>query len=107
MDGYFAGFGLKYLSFDSKDIAYVIFLEILIALLANAVPGHICLDAALQILDIAERCLAHHALKHHPACQADRLSLHGFKAILNLLAVVCYFIFCYPKRILAIFLQIL
>ena len=107
MDRDLPGLCPENLSLDPHNIADVIFLKILIALLADIVSCHICLNIPLQILYITEGGFSHHTLEHHSTSNTDSLSFQFFKMIFNLLAVFCYLIFGDLKRIFAIILQIL
>ena len=97
--GDLSGLGLEHLAADTDDIAYVIFLEGGVALLAHAVAGYICLDAALQILDITEGCLAHDALEHHASGDRHGLALELVIVVFDLGAVVGLVILCQYKGI--------
>ena len=105
MHGDLTGLGLEHLAGDTDDIADVVFLEELIALLADRIAGDICLDAALEILHIAERRLAHDALEHHSAGDTHRLALERVIVALDIHAVVGLIKFSDDKGILAHLLQ--
>ena len=67
MDGDFSGLGLENLTLQADDIADVHLLEVLVGIFTDGIPGHIALDAALQVLDVAEGSFTHDAFGHHPA----------------------------------------
>ena len=49
MDRDLSGLCLKDKSFDTKNISYIIFFEILIGILANVISSDICLNVTLKI----------------------------------------------------------
>ena len=101
-----AGLRAEHLAAHADDISDVIFLEILIGLLAQDVPGHVALDISLEILHVAEGSLSHDALGHHTARDCHGLSLQLLKAVLDLLAVMRHVIFRQAEGILPLRLQL-
>ena len=53
----------------------------------DVVPGHVNLDAALQILYVAERSLTHHTFEHHAAGDGHFLPLPLLIMLLDVRAV--------------------
>ena len=80
MDGNLSGLCPEHFSLNADHIAYVQLFELFVVLLAHAVPRHIGLDVAFQILHIAERRLSHHTLGHHASCDGYLLSFQLVKA---------------------------
>ena len=87
MDGDFAGLGGEHSALHADDIADIHLLEALVLLLADVVPGHVNLDAALQILYVAERSLTHHTFEHHAAGDGHFLPLPLLIMLLDVRAV--------------------
>ena len=105
MNGFFACFGSKYLTFDTDNVTHVIFLEIGIGFFADAVARHIALHIALQILYITERRFTHNTFGHHTTCDGNRLAFQRIIIVFDFLTVMCHIIFCNLKRVFAAFLQ--
>ena len=106
MDRDLACFRLENSACNADDISDIQLFEFLIGLLADAVPCNIGLDISLQILDITEGCLAHHAFGHHTARDGDFLSFHLLKMLFGIRAVRGYVKFCNLKRILSTALKL-
>ena len=100
-------FCLEYFTFDTENITYIIFLEICVGLFSDIVTCHIGLNAALQILNIAERSFSHNTFEHHTTRNAYGLSFQLIKVIFDFHAVMCHIIFGDLKRIFSTFLKIL
>ena len=98
-------FGGKHLSFDARNVTHIILFKFRIGFLADTVPGHIALNIAGQILDIAKRGLAHDALGHDTSCDAHGLPLQFPVLLLDLRAVMSHIVFSNLKGILARLLQ--
>ena len=105
MHGNLTGFCAEYFAFNTDNVSDVKFFECRIWRLSNAVPGNINLHFSLQILNMAERSLAHDAFGHHPAGNAHRLPFQRLKIAANFLAVMCHIVFCQSKRIVSLRLQ--
>ena len=105
-DGGLAGFRDKNLALDADDIADIELLEVGIRLFADHVARDVYLDIALKILHMAEGRLAHDALGHHSARDADGLTLKLRDGFFDLLAVMRDVILGYLERILAAALEI-
>ena len=93
-------------SFYAYNITDIQLFKFLIGIFPHTVSGHIYLNASLQILKVAERSLAHDALKHHTSCNAYFLLLPLIIMILDLHAVGSYIIFCDLKWILSCCLKL-
>ena len=105
-DGCLTGFRDKNLALDADDIADIELLEVGIRLFADHVARDVYLDIALKILHMAEGRLAHDALGHHSARDADGLTLKLRDGFFDLLAVMRDVILGYLERILAAALEI-
>ena len=86
VDGQLAGLGLHQRADRANDIAEVPALEVVVHLLADAVPGDVELDAARKVLDGGETGLAHHALEHD-AARDSHLDRQGLQLLAFLGAV--------------------
>ena len=86
MYGNLAGFRGEYFALDADDVADIILLEILVRIFADAVSGHIGLDASLQVLDIAERCFTHYTLLHDTAGHSHLFAFQ--RVILSLISAL-------------------
>ena len=98
-------FGLKHFAGNSHNIAYVVLLKIGIRLLSNAVSCHIALNISLQVLNIAEGCLSHHAFLHDTACNGDVFPLHLLIVFFYIPAVGSHIVLRDFKRVFARFLK--
>ncbi len=106
MDGNLAGLGLENKALDADDIADIHLLETLVGILTDLVACDIDLDAAVPVLDVAERGLAHDALEHHAAGDGDILALKFFEIVFDLGSVVGLVVFYDHKGIIARSLQL-
>ena len=84
-DAHLAPLGAERLALDAHDVADVELLELLIDLFVHLVLTGVELDAAVPVLQIAERYLTHAALAHEAACHLDGLALHRVEVVLDLL----------------------
>ena len=62
---YLAGLCTKHKALNADQISDIKFLKICIGFLTDAVTRHIALNRPLNILNMTERCLSHHAFGHH------------------------------------------
>ena len=106
VDGDLAGLGLENKALDADDIADIHLLETFVRLLTDLISGYIHLNAAVSVLDIAERGLAHDALEHHAAGDGDILALELLEIISDLGSVVSLVIFYDHKGVIARSLQL-
>ena len=106
VDGDLAGLGLEDKALDADDVADVHLFKSLVGILTDLVAGNIDLDAAVSVLDIAERGLAHDALEHHAAGDGDILALELVEIISDLGSVVSLVIFYDHKGVIARSLQL-
>ena len=99
MDRDLTGLGLEDKALDTDDIADIHLLEALVGILADLVAGDVDLDAAVSVLDIAERGLAHNALEHHAAGDGDILAFEFLGVVADFHAVVGLVVFDDLERI--------
>jgi hypothetical protein len=71
LDRQLAGLGLHQRAFGTQDVAQVVVLERRVGLFTQRVARDVELDAAGAVLQRREAGLAHHALEHHAAGDAD------------------------------------
>ena len=75
MDRDFARFGLENETFDADYVADVEFFERLIFVNAHIVAAEIALHSSVVVHNVTETCLAHNALGHKSARDADFFAL--------------------------------
>ena len=100
MDGDLACLGAEDIALYADNVADIELFEVLIRFLAHKVARDICLNIALEVLNVAEGRLAHYALGHEAAGDGDTLALQLVKAVLYVRRVVGRVIFCYKERVL-------
>ena len=105
MDGYFTRFGLKDRALHACNVTYVIFLKVRVGIFPHAVPRHINLNIALQILHITKRRLTHNALAHHTAGNGNLPAFQRVEMIPDLKTVMRHIIFCDLKGVFPRLLQ--
>ena len=88
LDGDLPALGAEYLALYPYDIADIVLFESCQRLLPHVVNTDVELNAAGAVLEVGKHRLAHAALAHQAAGQADGLPLHLLEAVLNLVAVV-------------------
>ena len=100
-----AGLGFEHFPFQTHQISDIHLFECFVFVLSNTVPGYIRLNISFQILDVAERSLAHDAFGHHTTRYGYCFSLQLMEVIFHFLTVMGHIIFGDDKRIFSVFLQ--
>ena len=83
-----AALGAEHLTVDADNIADVVLLEAVVLLFIHLVLASVELDAAGLVLQIAEADLAHAALAHQAARDADLAALKCVEVVLDVLGVM-------------------
>ena len=99
MDGNLTRLCLEHFSLHADDISDIHLLEILVCLLADAVPSHIRLDIPALVENITERCLPHDTLLHNTPRQRDLRPFQFLKMLFNIHGMACHVKLCNLKRI--------
>jgi len=85
----------------ADDITDIHTFEFLVGFFTQIISGHVALNIALQILNVAERGLSHHALGHHTSGNGNLFSFPLAVIIFYISAVYGYIIFGNLERILS------
>ena len=104
MNGNLSCLSLENFSFDTENIADIIFLKPLILFCSDVISLYIHLDSALLILNVNERCLSHITECHDTSGNRNFLIFHRLEIVFNILAVRRHIPFFNKKRISAGFL---
>ena len=80
--------GAENLALDADDVADVELLVALVYVLTDVVALDIELKTAVAVGHVREGCLAHDALRHHAACEADGLALELVKMLVDVAGIV-------------------
>lgn len=80
--------GAENLALDADDVADVELLVALVYVFADVVALDIELKAAVAVGHVREGRLAHDALRHHAACEADGLALELVKMLVDVAGIV-------------------
>ena len=104
--GNFAALGAEHVAADAHDVADVVLAEGIEALLVHLVDLDVELDAAAQVLQVAEHHLAHAALAHEAAGDAHGAALHGLEVVADGVGMAGHVKFGLHKGIVSLRLEL-